>query len=139
MGVVYGADSLWQWAHHGAEPGQSDFFLAQGAGWLEARWILKGRVTSAWSPGSGLPFTDMAPNWEVTLGRRGLLAPGKFFLCYSDDGGPLIIFGDQVPSHYRIVDPRTGGFCARVSARPGVSGSLGSGGRRSLYIFCDEE
>jgi hypothetical protein len=86
MGVVYGAGSLWQWAHRGDEPGQSDFFLAPGAGWREAlnfegsRYVgLVARILD------GYPFTDMAPNWEATLGRRGLLVPGKFFLCYSEE------------------------------------------------------
>ena len=109
MGVVYGAGSLWQWAHRGDEPGQSDFFLAPGCGWRQAldfegsRYVgLLPRILE------GLPLTEMAPNWEVTLGRRGLLVPGKLFLCYSEEGGPLRLFGDQVPLRYRIVDPQTG-------------------------------
>ncbi len=105
MGVVYGAGSLWQWAHRGDEPGQSDFFLAPGAGWRQAldfegsRYVgLVARILD------GLPTADMAPNWEVTLGRRGLLVPGKLFICYSDDGGPLLDFwrrGAGTLSHHR--------------------------------------
>jgi hypothetical protein len=50
----------------------------------------------------------MAPNWEVTLGRRGLLAPGVLFIGYTWDGGELRLFGEQVPLAYKVVDPRTG-------------------------------
>ncbi len=139
MGVVYGAGSLWQWAHHGAEPGQSDFFLAKGAGWREALDFAGSRYFGLVSRIlDGLPFADMAPDWETTLGRRGLLAPGKFFLCYSDDGGPLLLFGDQVPLHYRIVDPRTGDILStgqRPTERQWIAAERGS---PLLYIFCDE-
>ena len=131
MGVVYGAGSLWQWAHRGDEPGQSDFFLAPGAGWREAldfegsRYVgLVARILD------GLPTPDMAPNWEVTLGRRGLLVPGKLFICYSDDGGPLLIFGDEVPEHYRIVDPRTGAVVSSGVRPEGANGFPASGARR---------
>ncbi len=50
----------------------------------------------------------MAPNWEVTLGRRGLLVPGTLFIAYTSEGGPLKLFGDEIPPNYRVVDPRTG-------------------------------
>jgi hypothetical protein len=103
MGVVYGAGSLWQWAHRGDEPGQSDFFLAPGAGWREALDFEGSRYVGWWRASWTAALADMAPNWEVTLGRRGLLVPGKFFLCYSEElrvGGPLLIFGDDVPQHY---------------------------------------
>jgi hypothetical protein len=139
MGVVYGAGSLWQWAHRGDEPGQSDFFLAKGAGWREALDFAGSRYFGLVSRIlDGLPFADMAPDWEVTLGRRGLLAPGKFFLCYSDDGGPLLLFGDQVPLHYRIVDPRTGDILVtgrRPAEREWIAAEWGM---PLLYIFCDE-
>ena len=109
MGVVYGAGSLWQWRLHPHEPGHTPFFLAEGAGWREALDFegstYVGLLTHILD---GLPFADMAPDWQVTLGRRGLLVSGKFFLCYSEMGGPLKLFGDQFPKHYRVVDPRTG-------------------------------
>ena len=56
----------------------------------------------------GLPITDMEPNWEVTLGRRSLLVPGKLFIAYTSEAGPLKVFGDELPLPYRVVDPRTG-------------------------------
>ena len=109
LGVVYGAGSLWQWRLHANEPGHAPFFLAEEAGWCEApdfegsKYV--GLLTRILE---GLPFADMEPNWQVTLGRRGLLVPGKFFLCYSEMGGPLKLFGTQFPARYRVVDPRTG-------------------------------
>jgi hypothetical protein len=86
----------------------------------------------------GYPFADMAPNWEVTLGRRGLLVPGKFFLCYSDDGGPLLIFGDDVPQHYRVIDPRSGAVVSSGVRPQGREWIPGAWGAPLLYIFCEE-
>ncbi|MDQ3327462.1 MAG: hypothetical protein M3506_02930, partial [Chloroflexota bacterium] len=53
-------------------------------------------------------MTDIESNWQVTLGRWGLLVPGTLFIGYSEESGPLMMFGDQVPRRYRVVDPRTG-------------------------------
>ncbi|MEZ4658959.1 MAG: DUF4038 domain-containing protein [Caldilineaceae bacterium] len=110
MGVVYGAGSLWQWVLRPGEPGQSDFFTAKGAGWREAidfeGSMYVGLVAKILE---GLPFTDMQPDWQKTLGRRSLLVPDKFFLVYQEEGGPLIIMDPTgIPQTYRIVDPRTG-------------------------------
>lgn len=139
MGVVYGAGSLWQWRLHAEEPGHPAFFLADGAGWREALDFegsayvgLLSRILA------GLPTTDMAPNWEVTLGRRGLLVAGKLFIGYTEGGGPLMLFGDAVPRRYRVVDPRTGAVL-----REGVRASAGEwipdeGGGPRVYICCDE-
>jgi hypothetical protein len=108
MGVVYGAGSLWQWRLHPNEPGHAPYFLAEQAGWREAldfegsRYV--GMITHILA---GLPFTDMEPNWQVTLGRRGLLVPNKLFVCYTEAGGSLKIYGEQVPQRYRVIDPRT--------------------------------
>ena len=76
---------------------------------------------------------------DRTLGRRGLLVPGKFFLCYSEEGGPLLIFGDDVPQHYRIVEPRTGAV-VRSGVRPREQREWipAEWGAPLLYIFCDE-
>jgi len=100
---------MWQWRLHPDEPGHSDFFLGFDAGWREALEYagstyvgLLGRILE------GLPITDMEPNWQVTLGRRSLLVPEKFFLTYTTEAGPLKVFGDGVPLPYRVVDPRTG-------------------------------
>jgi hypothetical protein len=109
FGVVYGAGSLWQWAHRPEEPGQASFFLAPGAGWRQALdFEGSGYVGLVARILDGLPLADIAPNWEVTLGRRGLLSPGKLFIGYTEQGGDLRVFGDQVPLPYRVVDPRSG-------------------------------
>ena len=139
LGVVYGAGSLWQWRLHRDEPGHSAFFLADGAGWREAldfegsNYVgLVSRILD------GLPFTDMAPNWEVTLGRRGLLVPNRLYIGYSEEGGPFIMFDDTVPLRYRVVDPRNGQVVRegkRASAREWIPDE---GGAPRLYICCDD-
>lgn len=109
MGVVYGAGSLWQWRLHADEPGHAPYFLAEGAGWREALDFEGSRYVGLLSHIlDGLPFTDMAPNWQVTLGRRGLLVPGQFYVGYTEEGGPLMTYGEDVPRRYRVVDPRSG-------------------------------
>lgn len=139
MGVVYGAGSLWQWRLHAQEPGHSAFFLAEGAGWREALDFEGARyVALLRSMLEGLPFADMAPNWQVTLGRRGLLVPDQLFVGYSEDGGRLMLFGDDVPRGYRVVDPRSGAVVGE-----GTRGTddawipAGEGGPR-VYTCCDE-
>ncbi len=150
MGVVYGAGSLWQWRLHPNEPGQTPFFLAEGCGWREALDFegstYVGLVAKILE---GLPFTDMAPDWQITLGRRGLLVPGKFFLCYAEGGGPMKIFDDNgaglIPNHYRVVDPRTGAVVQEGNfdagwIPPGIPGTLAGkwipdeGGAPRLYL-----
>ena len=86
----------------------------------------------------GLPFADMEPNWQVTLGRRGLLVPNKLFICYAEEGGPLKVYGDQVPLRYRVVDPRTGAILhtGTRSADNQIIPDAGDGPR--VYICCDE-
>jgi hypothetical protein len=135
FGVVYGAGSLWEWAHHGGEPGFADFFMAPGCGWREAldfegsRYVgLLGRILD------GLPTTDMAPNWEVTYGRRGLLVPHKLFIAYSDEGGPLPIISAEVPLPYRVVDPRTGETLSEGVRSAHVSAIPDEGGGPRVYI-----
>lgn len=109
MGVVYGAGSLWQWRLHPQEPGHEAFFLAENAGWREAL-DFEGSQYVGLIPRilEGLPSTDMEPNWQVTLGRRGLLVPHKLYIGYMSEGGHTMFFGNEVPRHYRIVDPRNG-------------------------------
>lgn len=150
MGVVYGAGSLWQWLLHKDEPGQADFFSAPGAGWREAidfagsRYV--GLVTKILE---GLPFTDMQPEWQKTLGRRGLSVPGQFYLCYQEMGGPLILMDRDLPTHYRIVDPRSGEVVATSRRDGNQTRDVGAtqrmeiipdpGGAPRLYIFWNEE
>ena len=139
MGVAYGAASLWQWRLHAGEPGHAPFFLAEGAGWREAlaaegsRYVgLVRRILE------GLPFTDMEPDWQVTLGRRGLLVPGRLFIAYAETGGVLLFFGDGVPRPFRVIDPRDGRIVRegiRESARAPIPDP---GGEPRVYLCCDE-
>ncbi|GAB4181789.1 MAG: DUF4038 domain-containing protein [Roseiflexaceae bacterium] len=140
MGVVYGAGSLWQWVLHPTEPGHPPFFLAEGAGWREALDFEGSRYIGLLAQIlDGLPFADMQPSWDLALAPRGLSVPGRLYLCYAANGGPLVIFADQqVPRRYRIVDPRTGALVregVRESANPIVADD---GGAPRVYIFCDE-
>ena len=150
MGVVYGAGSLWQWALHGDEAGQAPFFLAKGCGWREALDFegstYVGLVAKLLE---GLPFTDMQPDWQKTLGRRSLLVPDKFFLVYQEEGGPLILMdGTEIPRSYRIVDPQTGevvssglrdgGETLDVGAKSRREVISAEGGAPRVYLFFDE-
>ncbi|MCB9137106.1 MAG: DUF4038 domain-containing protein [Caldilineaceae bacterium] len=121
MGVFYGAAGLWQWRLHPDEPGHAEYFLAEGAGWREALdyggSAYVGMVARILD---GLPTADMAPNWQVSLGRRGLLTPGVLYIGYLAAGGPMKIFSDgEVPLPYRVYDPLTGEVIRRgVRAAP---------------------
>jgi hypothetical protein len=141
MGVVYGAGGLWQWRLHGNEPGHAAYFLAEGAGWREALDFEGSRYVGLLAQIlHGLPLADMAPNWQVTLGRRGLLVPGKLYIGYTDEGGALeIMFGEQVPRRYRVVDPRTG-TVLHEGTRAATNEWIGDeGGGPRVYICCDED
>jgi hypothetical protein len=140
MGVIYGAGSMWQWRLHRDEPGHAPYFLADGAGWREAldfegsRYIgLIPRILE------GLPFTDMEPSWQLTLAPRGLLVPGKLYISYGEEGGPLMILvGEQVPRRYRVVDPRTGAVVREGTRASSDEGIPDEGGAPRVYICCDE-
>jgi hypothetical protein len=139
MGVIYGAGSLWQWAHRADEPGQADFFLAPGASWRDALAFEGANYVGLLARMlQGLPLTDMQPNWQVTLGRRGVLVPGRVFVAYSADGGPLMLFGDDVPLPYRVVDPRTGEVVKRGIRAHADEWILDAGGAPRVYICCTE-
>jgi hypothetical protein len=139
MGVVYGAGSLWQWRLHRDEPGHTEFFLAEGAGWREALDFEGSRYVGLISRIlDGLPLTDMAPNWEVTLGRRGLLVPHKLYVGYTEEGGPLMMFGDQVPLNYRVVDPRNGKVVREGKRSSPDEWIPDEGGSPRVYICCEE-
>jgi hypothetical protein len=139
MGVVYGAGSLWQWRLHPHEPGHVEFFLAEGAGWREALDFEGSRYVGLISRIlDGLPITDMAPNWEVTFGRRGLLVPGKLYIGYTEEGGPLMMFGDHVPLRYRVVDPRSGKAVREGRRSSPAEWIPDDGGGPRVYICCEE-
>lgn len=140
MGVVYGAGSLWQWRLHSNEPGHAPYFLAEGAGWREALDFEGSRYVGGIAQVlEGLPFTDIAPNWQVTLGRRGLLVPNTLYIGYAEQGGPLMLFGKQVPRQYRVVDPRTSVVLHGGTRAADDDGIPDAGGGPRVYICYDEE
>jgi len=135
---------------HGDEAGQAPFFLAKDCGWREALDFegstYVGLVAKLLE---GLPFTDMQPDWQKTLGRRSLLVPDKFFLVYQEEGGPLILMdGTEIPRSYRIVDPQTGevvssglrdgGETLDVGAKSRREVISAEGGAPRVYLFFDE-
>jgi len=139
MGVVYGAGSLWQWRLHRDEPGHAAYFLAEDAGWREALdFEGAGYVGILARMLDGLPFADIEPNWQVTLGRRGLLVPGRLFVGYAEQGGPLMLFGEQVPHHYRVLEPRTGEVLHAGVRAAGEQWIPDEGGGPRVYICCDD-
>jgi hypothetical protein len=108
FGVVYGAGSLWQWRIHAEEEGHGEFYIAEHAGWREAldfegsRYVgLVGAILD------GLPLADAVPCWDVCQRARGLLIPGKLFLCYAEHGGPwkFLDADGRIPDHYWLLDP----------------------------------
>ncbi len=134
MGVVYGAASLWQWRLHANEPGHAAWCHAAEAGWREALDFEGsshvGRIAHIVE---GLPLTGMVPDWQGTVGRRGLLVPGTLLIAYTGDGGPLRIRSDEVPRRYRVVDPRTGRV-VRTGVRGGDDPIPDEGGAPRVYI-----
>ena len=85
----------------------------------------------------GLPVAEMEPNWQVTLGRRGLLVPGRLFVAYAEHSGPMMVFGDQVPRRYRVVDPRTGDVLHEGVREDMWLAATGDGPR--VYLCCDDD
>jgi hypothetical protein len=114
MGVVYGAGSLWQWRLRPDEPGHADWCTAPGCGWREALDFDGSKYPGiAAKIFEGLPLRGMRPNWNYTLGRRGLIVPGKLFVLYLPNGGGTSISSRDVPRSYRVYDPRTGEITTR--------------------------
>lgn len=109
MGAVYGAGSLWQWRFDTQEE-HAAWCMAEGAGWREALAFEGSRYVGALSKVfAGLPFAGMAPDHTRTYGRPALLVPGKLLLVYLCDGGTLSLARtDDVPTRWRVLDPRTG-------------------------------
>jgi hypothetical protein len=140
MGAVYGAGSLWQWVLRPDEPGQMPYFLAPGAGWREALDFpgsvyvgLVGKILA------GLPLTDMVPGWRDVLAARCLIVPGRLFVNYASNGGPLHLTSDEpLPLNYRVVDPRDGAVVAQGRRAHPKDPIPDPGGEPRVYICCDE-
>jgi hypothetical protein len=137
MGVFYGAASLWQWRLHPDEPGHAEYFLAREAGWREALDFEGSKYVGLVKQIlDGLPITDMAPDWQCSFGRRGLLSPNLLYIGYTEQGGPLEIVSEQVPLPYRVVDPRKGKIL-RSGIRTSANESIpDEGGGPRVYICC---
>lgn len=113
MGVVYGAGSLWQWRLHPDEPGHSEHFLAPGADWRDAldfegsKFVgMVGKILS------GLPTTDMQPDWTRVISGRALSGTDGMLIVYREHGGSVSVIDDTVPLNYTIFDPRNGSVVA---------------------------
>jgi hypothetical protein len=135
MGVVYGAASLWQWRLHRHEPGHDPYLLAPEAGWRDAIEFegstyvgLMSRILS------GLPTTDMEPDWRRALDPRALSGRDGMLLIYKENGGDVLIFDESVPLSYRVVDPRTGDVVSQGIRAAPTDGISDPGGQPRVYI-----
>ncbi|TVR48450.1 MAG: DUF4038 domain-containing protein [Puniceicoccaceae bacterium] len=138
MGLVYGAGSLWQWKLHPGEPDHADWCTAPGAGWREALDFEGARYPGiATRIFDGLPFADLEPNWDFTLGNRGLAIPDRLFVLYLPKGGHATITSTKVPRRYRIYDPTTGEETAAGELGPSGWEALDAGGqgRPRVLVF----
>jgi hypothetical protein len=142
MGVVYGAGSLWQWCLHGDEPGQTEYFRVSGAGWREALNFEGSTYVGLLAKIlEGYPTTDMQPDWQISLGRRGLWVPDKLFIAYLEKGGDLWIVADEkIPKLYKVIDPRSGKILIQ-GRRTGCEKSIPGDGLKEprVYICYREE
>jgi len=122
MGVFYGAASLWQWRLHPEEPGHSEYFIGDGAGWREALDFEGSRnVGLAGKIMKSLPFLDMAPDWCRAVSSRGLSVPGQLLVIYREHGGVLRLVDEALPPHVTVLDPRTVKVVERLEIANGVS------------------
>ncbi len=139
MGVFYGAGSLWQWKLHPGEPGHADWCCDPGAGWEEglgfegARYVgIVGEILR------DLPFADMAPTWDYTLGGRGLAVPDRFFLTYMEGRRSNRILDSRVPPHYRAYNPKTGELVETGELPDGGGEIRNDTDEPRVYIFVAE-
>ncbi|MEM9826304.1 MAG: DUF4038 domain-containing protein [Planctomycetota bacterium] len=141
MGVVYGAGSLWQWRLRPDEPGHASWCTAPNCGWREALDFEGSKYPGiAAKIFEGLPLQGMRPNWNHTLGRRGLIVPGKLFVLYLPQGGGTSISSRDVPRSYRVYDPRTGEITAtgRLDDADRVKFNSGSKDGPRVAVFVEQ-
>jgi hypothetical protein len=130
---------LWQWLVSPDEPGHSGYFRCPGAGWEEALHFegaiyvgLVGKILT------GLPITNLLPNWDVSVHPRGLLDPGALYLRYAERGGStrFLDAGDRVPKSYRIVDLHTGRIIQRGERPSALDGVIEQPGLDPYVLIC---
>ena len=129
MGVVYGAASLWQWKITADEPGWPEWTNSPHS-WFDALDLegskYVGFVSKAFE---GFDFTDMEKRWDLTDGKKPLLArEGKFYIAFLINGGEIRINGmpEQLPFFW--FDPVNGKFVSE--------GKVTTGG---LFVAPDEK
>jgi hypothetical protein len=137
MGVVYGAGSLWQWRLDTQEEHQ-EWCMARDAGWRDALDFEGANYVGVLSRiFDGLPFAGMAPDYQYTYGRAGLVVPGKFFVVYLPNGGPLQLVPTRtghLPRRYRVVDPTNGAILASGEGHDPI---MTTAGAPRVVIFVD--
>ena len=116
--------------------------MAEGAGWRGALDFEGSRIVGhiAHMLG-GLPVANMEPNWQVTLGRRGLLVPERLYIGYVEEGGPLILLDDdrRAPRRYRVVDPRSGDALREGRRHSAGEAITDEGGGPRVHICYENE
>jgi hypothetical protein len=70
-------------------------------------------------------------------GRGGLAVPGKLFVLYLPEGGPVAILSRDVPRVYRVFDPRTGEVLSeeRLADTPSAQAMSGAGSDPRVLVF----
>lgn len=111
MGVVYGAGSLWQWRIDAQEEHQ-EWCMARHASWRDALHFEGATYVGLLSRiFDGLPFDGMTPDYHHAYGRASLIVPGKLFVVYLPNGGPLRLVPNRcmdIPKRYRVIDLTSG-------------------------------
>lgn len=137
MGVVYGAGSLWQWRLDTQEEHQ-EWCMARHAGWREALEFEGANYVGVLSRiFAGLPFANMEPDYRHTYGRAGLIVPGKLFIVYLPNGGPLQLEQtrkEELPNQYRVIDPTNGAVLASGVRQDPI---LTAAGEPRVVVFAD--
>ena len=112
MGVVYGVAALWQWKLFPDEPGWPSWAL-DPVDWRQAlnkegsRYI--GFVREAFAD---YDFPDMTKHADLSGGKPCVALPGKFYVVYLAEGGPVDLSGLQGSLPFRWFNPKSGNWSA---------------------------
>lgn len=139
MGVVYGAASLWQWRVDREEAHEA-WACAAGLDWRDAVAFEGSRhVGNVARILAGIDLAGMAPDTVHSVGRSALYRPGCLIVYLFAGGTFRVSRHEEVPSRYRVFDPRTGEVVAtgEVAAADGRAVPFDTGDGPRVVIFSD--